>query len=188
MKRIYFKHRLKEFLPELIMDLIDNEVILAGGVFRAYLNGEKIQDYDVFFLNKDKIEKVKNKLLNKKFKIIFQCPQGNFTSLRKKNIKIQLITEKIFNNIEEILDSFDFTITQFATEGYNLFTTKQALKDTRNKKIRFNKITYPSATLGRFYKYIKKGYHLDQIAKNDFINRVVNNQQDFLDLNRVYID
>lgn len=186
---INFLKRSQEFLPGIIIRLLAcSSTILAGGAIRAYLNKEEISDYDLFFFNQAEKMAVKKFLLDNKFKIIFECPEGKLVTFRKKKLKIQLITEKYYSSVEELLNSFDFTVAQFALFEGKLYTTKQALKDTRQKKIRFNKITYPSATLGRFYKFQNKGYHLDAIAKNDFVQRLLTQQQDFIDLNRVYID
>jgi hypothetical protein len=180
---------MKDFLPVIIYDMLNiYKVILAGGALRAYLNKEEISDYDLFFFNEEEKNYVKDWLLSKKFKIVFECSEGKLITFKKKRLKIQLITEKYYKDIDELLNSFDLTVTQFALYGGNLYTVRQALKDTYNKKIRFNKITYPSATLGRFYKFQNKGYHLDSVAKKDFIARLLTKQDDIVDLNRVYID
>jgi hypothetical protein len=186
---IDFSKRSQEFLPGIIIQILaTSSTILAGGAIRAYLNKEEISDYDLFFFNQHEAIAVKQCLLNNKFKIVFECPEGKLTTFKKKRLKIQLITERYYESVEDLLNSFDFTITQFALYNDKLYTNKRALRDTREKKIRFNKITYPSATLGRFYKFQNKGYHLDSIAKNDFVQRLLTQQSDFIDINRVYID
>lgn len=186
--KLNFKNRVLEFIPESILKLLEDDVYLSGGAIRAYINSEEVKDFDLFILDKNKMELIKNNLKNDGFRIIFECPEGKLFSLKKKKLKVQLIYNEAYNCPEDILYSFDFTITQFVLVNGILFTTKQAIKDTLSRKLRFNTIQYPSATLGRLYKYQKRGYHLDEEAKRDFVTRLISNSEEIVDAELVYID
>lgn len=84
------------------------------------------------------------------------------------NINYQIILYKSYqiNNMMELMDTFDYTCSLFFTDGFNVYTTEQAIEDVNNKALRWNPDTtiFDSevnvfAKLKRAYKYLsQKGY------------------------------
>lgn len=72
--------------------------------------------------------------------------------------KIQLIKTRIYETPEEVIDSFDFTVTQFALCGQSIVCNPVSLMDMPRKRIVPHQITFPSSSLRRMIKYTKKGF------------------------------
>lgn len=73
-------------------------------------------------------------------------------------IDVQAIRFRFYDSPEAVIDSFDYTITQFAFDGTNLITTPTALWDLGRKRLAIHKITYPVATMRRLLKYTHQGF------------------------------
>lgn len=161
---------------------------VAGGCIRSYFNDEYIADYDMFFVTKERAAQVEAELIHSGYWVLYKCPLGFLTTLTNENeTKIQLITEKVYATAYDLISSFDFTITQFATDGKTLWTTHAALRDTRHMVLAVNKLEYPAASLGRIPKYVARGYKATSAFRQDFIRRVIEGG-DIIDGFRTYID
>lgn len=73
-------------------------------------------------------------------------------------IDVQAIRFRFYDSPEAVIDSFDYTITQFAFDGKDLITTPVALWDLGRKRLAIHKITYPVATMRRLLKYTRQGF------------------------------
>ncbi len=133
---------------------------LAGGAVRSIFDSTPIQDYDLYFKDKNSAMHVEKYLQDIKAKIIFQCPVGELTTYQIGNCKIQCIKLFYPTSIENLFNEFDFSICQFAYDGIQLYFTKQAIKDAKKKRLSLVKITKPISTMVRLNKYIAKGYYV----------------------------
>lgn len=172
--------------------LLNDEVVLAGGALRTFLDPkETIVDYDLFILgerikeNKDEVEAKVIKFGGKK---IFQCDEDELRTFELHGMKIQIISmkNKRVNSPEELMDSFDINAGRFIFFGDKLYFTKQSVKDVLTKTVSLHKITYPIASMKRLIKYSKKGYNISDASK-EFIFQVANKSVD-MDLETTYID
>jgi hypothetical protein len=79
--------------------------------------------------------------------------------------KIQCVTFKYFDNIEELFKSFDINVCRIAYDGNNVIYEQNVLNEIKSNTLKFNEgsIYYPSVTLKRLVKYIKMGYDIDDI-------------------------
>jgi len=136
---------------------------LAGGAARSIFKQEKINDYDIFFKDKEFAEIAKTRLEQQGAKRVFECPAGELTTYKISGMKIQLITKRFYKSIEECLESFDFTCCIFGFDGVTFYTTKEAMKDVKYKNLTLNKLTYPVASINRIYKYKKRGYAFQEV-------------------------
>lgn len=73
-------------------------------------------------------------------------------------VDIQAIRFRFYASAEEVIDSFDYTITQFALDKAELVTTPHALWDLGRRKLALHKVTYPVATMRRMLKYTRQGF------------------------------
>lgn len=73
-------------------------------------------------------------------------------------VDIQAIRFRYYSSAAEVIDSFDYTITQFALDGDKLVTTPYALWDLGRKRLAIHKVTYPVATMRRMLKYSNQGF------------------------------
>ena len=120
---------------------------IAGGSLRTFLNNEllsnkkyiiqEINDYDIFFNNESDFNKAKDYFLNNNAIIIRS--NNNGLKLLYNNNKFDLI-KLFFNNPIETIKSFDFTITQIAFDGSNLYYHKDFFDHLKIEKLKINYI------------------------------------------------
>jgi hypothetical protein len=87
----------------------------------------------------------------------------------------------------ELLDSFDFTICQFAIDGDKVVFPPLALHDLNRKRLVINEVTYGLATMRRFIKYTKQGYFACGGVMTDYLTRIVEHPESIQGL-MPYID
>lgn len=128
---------------------------IAGGAIRRWFNNEKKSDIDVFAIKEESLMKFAE--VNKLGKPIYD--KENIVAYMDKDTPIQLI-KRYFSTIEDCLNSFDYTICQFAYDGTTIFATEEAIVSTLRKHIGVAKIQtgYEIDSLRRLLKYYDKGY------------------------------
>lgn len=167
--------------------LIDNEgLILAGGAVRDTLFGTEISDYDLFLTNEANLTEIADFFANQGFGLVFACPLGHlFTYMKGEDfkkpeecVKVQIICKRRYIDVEDLINSFDFSATYFAMlwnddeTQYEVYTDHRAIKDVRKKQLSLVNLEYPSSTLNRLYKYRNKGYYTGHIIK-EIVARIV---------------
>lgn len=75
-----------------------------------------------------------------------------------KPVVVQAITLAYYPTLEAVLDSFDFTITQFGYDGEDLVCGQFALWDLVRKKLALHKLTFGVSTVRRLIKYTRQGF------------------------------
>lgn len=174
---------LEQFLE---LDLIGEDVWLAGGAIRSFLKKHdgKISDYDLFFKNLDKVTETRAKLETAGARLIFECPEGKLYTYKFDDtgyvdhdeyvagMKIQLITEREYPNLLSVILSFDIGACMGGFDGNNLIIASRMIKDVASNRISLNILTYPVATLKRIVKYARKGYKYGTIA-SEFVNELI---------------
>jgi hypothetical protein len=77
-------------------------------------------------------------------------------SLKAKH-KIQVITDRYFQSAQQLIDDFDFTIVQFASDGRRVLCAENSLNDIEHKRLRLNEKSEIRAAY-RLSKYCGLGY------------------------------
>lgn len=184
-----FFYAIHEFLE---LNLLNDSTWLAGGALRAALRGDddEIVDYDMFFRSSLDAAKVEVELESIGADTVFKCPEGKLTTMKYKGMKIQLITEFFYTNMEECVNSFDINASRFITDGGETVLTKySAVRDVLEKQITLNVVNFPVATMLRIAKYSRKGYRLKSDNALSFVEEIWQRGKDNLEINaRVYID
>lgn len=73
---------------------------------------------------------------------------------------VQLIKMVWYDNCEHVIDSFDFTVTQFGVDGEDLVFNPASVLDLLNSQLIIHRHQFPMESLYRLVKYAKKGYHV----------------------------
>jgi len=182
-----FFYKIHEFLQ---LNLLDDHTWLGGGALRSALaDDEDVIDYDLFFNNSIAAKKVEVELESLGAETIFKCPEGKLTTMVYNDMKIQLITEFYYINMDSCVNSFDINACRFITDGDIVLTKYSAVRDVLKKKITLNRVDFPTATMMRIAKYSKKGYRLDSSHAKMFVESIWQRGKDNLDIDmRVYID
>lgn len=163
-------------------------VWLAGGALRTMLDPtEPVSDYDLFFKNEEGLRQTRQKIESDGWRLVFKCPKGELFTYKKFGIKLQCVAKRFYHDIEHLLDSFDFTVCQGATDGWHFYTTSSMIKSVKTKRLEVHLITYPVATINRLYKYRQKGYFVPEQTYVDLVMQIANRSFDGEEL-ALYID
>jgi hypothetical protein len=138
-----------------------NGMWLAGGAIRRTLIGDLLtSDFDFFFKSEAVLNDYRTQLSNKGAKQITKNNHQETYSIEidGKARLIQLIKIAYYDTPEQLLDTFDFTISQFAYDGAYLYCGEHSLWDLARKRLALHKLTYGVATMRRLIKYTKQGF------------------------------
>lgn len=175
---------------------------IAGGAARVIATGRgEVNDYDVFFYDDWSARRMKEFLLSEGFTETFVCPKGHLINMEKDKVKIQLITPRYYGTVFDLIESFDFTVCQFAITSASpllVYSTLLSISDTIDERLRINVLEYPVATLKRVWKYTRYGFApnydlFDDIAFaiDELFRRVEQEPGSIIDvrsMSRLYID
>ena len=172
-----------EILPKCNMD---GPWIAGGALHRTYrklsLNDS---DVDVFFKNKEQLDKylfelnandLTSGMYTVKSYVVSEWHHTVVVSYMDTDWKIQCISFKYFDTIEDLFRSFDINVCRIAYDGNDVILEENVLNQIQNNNLKFNmgSIYYPSVTLKRLIKYIKMGYNIEdtdlRILTNAFYN------------------
>jgi len=129
---------------------------IAGGAVRDSILGEQRSDIDIFGESKEALEKfITDNLSNAR--IVYDSELMKTYKLGKD--KIQVIFRP-YQTITNCLDSFDYTICQFAYDGEKIFCNPESLIAIHRRALVVHRVhsEFSLDSLRRLQKYIKKGY------------------------------
>lgn len=174
-----------------IIDLLHEKplfgrVFLGGGSLRTLIDkDDTINDYDIFFKDLYAAYDVMERLEKEQYEKVYSCPLGYLFTYKKDGVKAQIIKEKYYTSLEDLISTFDITACCAATDGINFTYNENFIHDVTSKQIRLNQVSYPVATMKRILKYIQKGYQISSNEIENFIRLTADNEKiDF----RHYID
>lgn len=135
---------------------------IAGGAIRRTLIKQSLDsDFDFFFSSKNALD-LWEMALPKTLVLVRETAHHKHWRgpLDGSDIPvdIQAIRFQFYDTPDAVIDSFDYTITQFVLDGEDLITSPQALWDLGRKKLAIHRVTYPVATMRRMLKYANQGF------------------------------
>lgn len=146
-----------------IVDLIspnyENGPWIAGGCVRRLYEGVPLMegDVDVFVSSEEMAKSIRAKILATNMyhmtNVVFGCE--DFRN-KENGITIQLICQKHYGTIHDLLGDFDISAAQFVTNGKTILTTDQSIRDVHERVFRFT----GRVTKGfkRLRKYLSHGF------------------------------
>lgn len=195
------KARLHNYQVALYINLFHlfSHFCIAGGALRTFVDKrDEVKDLDIFIIAPDQEQAdfrfkalVSSLADDPRFKLVFECPIGKLATLKDKltGLKLQVINDELNTDVADVLNKFDFNACRLAVYCGDLYWTKNSLRDIKSKVLSLHCLTYPVATLKRAYKYMLKGYNINELLKE--LLQKVKDPTYVLDedkLNRVYID
>jgi len=100
-------------LPKKLRDLIKKEeIVVAGGYIRSTILGDPVNDIDLFIPEKEMAKSLAMSLVDDKENKLITTE--NAITIKGLKYTSQFITRWTYDNPENILNSFDFTICQAA--------------------------------------------------------------------------
>lgn len=161
---------------------------LAGGALRRTLLGQPLDsDFDFFFASQEQFDtfsatiktlgawQVSKNEHSTTFRLPSKAPQptgeDEFSDYLPE-ITVQAITTQWYGSLDEVLDSFDFTLCQFGYDGANLVCGDYSLWDLGRRRLVPHRLTYGTASLRRLLKYTKQGFTICGGGLSDFLEKV----------------
>lgn len=145
-----------------VLNVVRNDAWCAGGAVRRSLIKHALDsDFDFFFRSADALAEWEKRLPSSLSLVRETEHHKSWKGTIEGSqipVEIQAIRFRYYASAEEVIDSFDYTITQFALDGESLVTTPEALWDLGRKRLAIHKVTYPVATMRRMLKYARQGY------------------------------
>ena len=210
---VFLKHLTTGSVLEHLIEIlpkcnVDGPWIAGGALHRTYRKlSLSDSDVDVFFKNKEQLDKYLFELnandltsgtYTVKSYVVSEWHHTVVLSYMDTDWKIQCISFKYFDTIEDLFRSFDINVCRIAYDGNDVILEENVLNQIQNNNLKFNasSIYYPSVTLKRLVKYIKMGYNIEdtdlRILTNAFYNsskKAINVlDQDFLTKKHMPID
>lgn len=136
---------------------------LAGGALRrTLLNKEPESDFDFFFRDADQLQMFEDRIAASGMAKVRETEHhkhyrgkfGEDPTVRD----VQLIRFAYYASAAAVVDSFDFTICQFAYDGEMLTMGEFSLWDLGRKRLAVHKITFPVSSMRRMLKYGRQGF------------------------------
>jgi hypothetical protein len=147
---------------------------IAGGYVLGLVGGFPANDVDIWFKDletylaaKTRVASLLSELPEKLFvksKTTHHATQLIISQQGRKHLPVSLDGRYLFNNAGDLLDTFDFTVTQLALEGEQLWVGPMTLRDIQERKLTLlrRKTCYVDL---RVDKYIKKGFTLTEESR-----------------------
>ena len=162
---------------------------LGGGAIRRVLLKQPLDsDFDFFFSDESHLKTWEDNLkgFSKEKETAHHIQYRGFVD--NLPVVIQAIKFKYYTSPEKVLDSFDFTITQFCLHEGHLYTTPEALWDAGRKRLVLHKMTYPVATMRRLLKYSKQGFTCCSGCMSAMYRETMDNPETWEHLDIEYVD
>ena len=172
------------FLDEYLKNM--KGAYFAGGCFKNLLNHDKAKDLDVFFYSEEnllvslrKMEELVN--TSRDWERSYQNSKVVSFIDVKNDYRLEL-NKSEFGSPENILNSFDFTITKFAyyselndddTLTFKVMYHKDLFEHLFLKRLVLDdKILFPISTFNRSYRYNSYGYNLCRESKIKLLREI----------------
>lgn len=145
-----------------VYEAIGGGAWMAGGAIRRTLIGHALDsDFDFFFKSAEALAEWEGGLPSG-LRLIRETEhhkhwRGTIAG-SDLPIDVQAIRFRFYETAEDVINSFDYTVTMFVLDDDDMVTTPYALWDLGSRKLAVHKITYPVATMRRLLKYTKQGF------------------------------
>lgn len=132
-----------------------SKVWIGGGAIRSSLIGERYSDIDIFAKSRSDLDEFVKTLDG--YKLIYDAE--SLKTYQRGDDKIQLIYRD-YESIEQCIQSFDFTICQFAMNDEGLYCNPESIIHLFRRRLVVNRISpeWAADSLRRVQKYIKAGF------------------------------
>lgn len=142
------------------------KVAIAGGSVRDTLMGKDPQDYDVFLLydfNIGRFQEMKEKLSQyisdlQSLPPVVEWHQSEpylVATVKFEGNKIQILCNPM-EDVEKLLDTFDWNVCLFAYDGEKIIKRTQVEDIGPSKELKLQKVTFPLSTLRRGFRFSER--------------------------------
>lgn len=151
---------------------------IAGGAIRRTLIMDELKsDFDFFFRDEMQLAEFRKEIIKMGAKNTIKTEHSEtyLLNIASKERFLQLIKIGFYSSAEELIDTFDFTITQCAYDGTDFIFGDFTLWDLARKRLALHKLTFGVATMKRLLKYTKQGFTSCTGTMQSILNAVIDN-------------
>ena len=154
-----FGQQLAEYLK---LDIDNGPWIAGGAVRKSYLNinmGES--DWDIWFKSPEQFVEAENKLKALGAQQVYTSSNAISYKFQDDNgtiHNVQIIRKRFYDNAEQIINGFDFTVCQLVTDGNRVIMGPNTARDLKTRTLRLSRPEVPQYIIPRMVKYIVYGY------------------------------
>lgn len=180
LQRLYPAVHVNDLLPvSFIEPKMESGPWIAGGAVNCWYQNTSVKsrDIDVWCNSSEQAQLVIDNLIKRGASVMFRTENAETLNLRGMNLnfeenhynvgelslngdiswKIQIIRKKYFPSAEKLVQNFDITVCQLATDGKKFcFSDDQVVYDLKHKILRFSKDS--KISIKRMLKYVFYGY------------------------------
>ena len=177
-----------EVVEKFIKPDFENGPWIAGGAPLRWYRGEAIGDADIDVYCRTqkqsrqllaKIQKESRTLnwwsaIKYKTENAVSMSVGTVGDNNGANWNIQIITRRVYDTLDDVLDDFDITVCQVGTDGDKWIATTDAISDIETKTLRLN-LPIRDGVIKRVQKYWTYGYVptdevMDSLDKEEYFD------------------
>lgn len=177
-KRMTYVHEKDKGLVKLLDLDINQGPWLAGGSVLSWYNNEPVGtgDFDIFFKDLRQFDEMFGRLMRNHASIIYTSENALTLHLTVDDDlkRIQLIRKTYFQSAKDVIDHFDFTICQLATDGFSIVAGDKTYEHIKDRRIALDKPAARSL-VKRLIKYVSYGYKPDQAL----VQHILDNNEDY---------
>lgn len=166
---------LSSFKTDVVPCLEEAKAVLAGGALTSLYTNKEVNDYDIYFKSVEGFQSFVNDIYGtpnsnniiSSYDLIVNFATDRSILCKEKDSgnEIQLVVYKMFPQIEDIFNAFDFTINMCAYdfETGQMWAHPDFLKHCSQRYLSFNDRTdYPVVSALRVQKYVDRGYTISK--------------------------
>lgn len=176
---------------------------LAGGSIRRLISRQpQDSDFDFFFRDQEQFDafcaSIKaaggKSVSDSDFNVTFRIPAAEPKPIGENEfepggpeLKVQAIRIAFHENIDTVLDSFDFSICQTGFDGTDFVFGSWTLFDIASKRLIPGKLRYGTSSLRRVIKYTRQGFTICGGGLANILEQVVDDPS-IIQSNVEYVD
>jgi hypothetical protein len=152
--------------------LMEGNVWLAGSSLLHHMidSNDALSnfDFDFFFKNQESYDKWYHVLASTSEDYI---DMEHSVMFKIDGYEINLIKAFLYEDVEQLLNSFDISVSRIAFDGHKVYLHDLVMPDINVMKMQVLYISNPLTTFGRLLKYVGKGFSMKESSIIHFLNR-----------------
>lgn len=185
-------------IPKYLIEILTKEkwikkVFIGGGFIRSIIANEPINDIDMFVGSIEEANELANEIAMNPYGKNYRIYETEFAkTIIRDGIKPQIITKWLYTNIEDVVNSFDFTVccaaVTFDAKEYSNAEGKMKpilvshcidrfYTDLASKRLVYtcpDREEMAGGSMLRVLKYYQRGYRIDLTSLSQVITRMIN--------------
>jgi len=170
MERIKTDQEIIDYFSDLILDeLKEFNCWVAGGAVLSYIDNRPINDFDIYFTNKEDRRKCFDYL---KAKEGIVTVNNDIIIRMLYNNKTLELTTNYYESPQHCVDDYDYSVCGIGVDCEKVYKVDNFYDGWRNKLLVLNNIQNPVKNLIRMQKYLRRGYRMTETETMRLVNSI----------------